>query len=330
MEKNVQKKKQKMSNISLLHYYKLVFRSLLFLAAVGMYIFARVKPEVFSTVFNFQTNDLTDLFVNFNPLSALLILIWIIEMVEMTLRFFPSRFESMGCQKQFKRNYIPNEQATAPAKYRESMRGVILTAVLWCLLIGTFGVFYFFFPKDFDQGVLLLISLAFSICDMICILFFCPFHTWFMKNKCCGSCRIYNWDYFMMFSPLIFIPSWYTWTLVAASLMLLIRWEVTAALHPERFLERTNQALKCANCPEKLCHHKRQLRHYLKKYHALAKTVINETITTIKDKESYDKDVMEVDEHGNFAAENTAAETKERVDTPVETTAGIGSDNPTE
>ncbi len=289
MGNTTKKKKQKMSNISLLHYYKFAFRSVLFLAALGLYIFSKINPNVFETTFEFTTegNDLVGLFNHFNPLSSFLIFIWIFEIFEMILRFFPSRFESMGCQKQFKRNYIPREGA-APAKYRESMKGVVLTGVLWVLLIAVFGVFHFLFPNHFDQGILLLIALAFSICDMICILFFCPFHTWFMKNKCCGSCRIYNWDYFMMFSPLIFIPSWYTYTLFFCSLLLLIRWEITAAMHPERFLERTNEALTCANCPEKLCHHKRQLRHYLKKYHALAKTVVNETITTIKDRRGPD------------------------------------------
>ncbi len=278
-----QKKKEKMSDISLLHYYKLVFRSLLFLAALAMYIYAKIKPDAFETTFSFTTNDLNKLFSTFTPLSAFLLFVWFFEIFEMILRFFPSRFESMGCQKQFKRNYMPREGA-APAKRSDTMKGVVLTGVLWVLLIAVFGVLHFALPNHFDQGILLLIALIFSICDMICILFFCPFHTWFMKNKCCGSCRIYNWDYLMMFSPLIFIPSWYTWTLVAFALALFFRWELTAYMRPERFSEATNEALMCKNCPEKLCHHKRQLRHYLKKYHALAKTVAKEIGTTIKDK----------------------------------------------
>ncbi len=317
MENNkTTKRKQKMSNISLLHYYKLVFRSLLFIAATVLYIFARVNPNAFETVFDFGSNDIADLFNTFNPLSFFLIFVWIFMIAEMILRFFPSRFESMGCQKQFKKNYIPREGA-APAEYHESLKGVFLTAVLWILLIAVFGVFHFAFPRHFDQGILLLICLAFSVCDMICILFFCPFHTWFMKNKCCGSCRIYNWDYFMMFSPLIFIPSWYTYTLFLCSLILLARWELTAALHPERFNERTNAALTCANCPEKLCHHKRQLRHYLKKYHALAKTVVNETISTIKDRTG---PVDPVDEHDEPASLGEDA-------TPTASPAPVGSDS---
>ncbi len=308
------KKKEKVSNISLLHYYKLVFRSFLFIVAAGMYIYSKIKPETFNNAFKFTSNDLAGLFNDFNYLSAFLLLVWLFEIFEMVLRFFPSRFESMGCQKQFTCNYMPRETET-PARYRDSMRGVVLTGILWAALIGIFGVFHFIFPNHFDQGILLLITLFFSICDMICILFFCPFQTWFMKNKCCGSCRIYNWDYFMMFSPLIFIPSWYTWTLFFCSLLLLIRWEVTAALHPERFLERTNEALTCANCPEKLCHHKRQLRHYLKKYHALAKTVVKETITTIKDRTGY----------GNHDDGDTTEPPSDTADTTADSPTGVGT-----
>ena len=59
-----------------------------------------------------------------------------------------------------------------------------------------------------DEGVLWLVCLFYGVCDMICILFFCPFQSWFLKNKCCCTCRIYNWDYAMMFTPLFFIYLW--------------------------------------------------------------------------------------------------------------------------
>jgi hypothetical protein len=86
-----------------------------------------------------------------------------------------------------------------------------------------------------------------------------------MKNKCCGSCRIYNWDYVMMFTPLVFIPNVYTYTILGVALLLLLYWEIAALCHPERFYEETNACLSCANCKEKLCHHKKQLRSFLRK-----------------------------------------------------------------
>ena len=62
-----------------------------------------------------------------------------------------------------------------------------------------------YFLNVIDLGIVVIISLAFSVCDLICILFFCPFQTWMMHNRCCTTCRIYNWDFAMMFTPLIFI-----------------------------------------------------------------------------------------------------------------------------
>lgn len=69
----------------------------------------------------------------------------------------------------------------------------------------------------------------------------------------------------MMFTPFLFVKHWYTWSLLGISLVLLLRWEITYRVRPERFSETTNAALSCAMCEEKLCHHKRQLRSFLKK-----------------------------------------------------------------
>jgi hypothetical protein len=122
----------------------------------------------------------------------------------------------------------------------------------------------------FDDGIMILISCAYSVCDMICILFFCPFQTWFMKNRCCCTCRIYNWDFAMMFTPLIFINTLFAKSLVCLSLALLIRWEYQVHRHPEYFSEKTNRSLSCAECPEKLCHHKKQLKSFWKRQKKLS------------------------------------------------------------
>ena len=81
----------------------------------------------------------------------------------------------------------------------------------------------------------------------------------------------------MMFTPLLFIPHAYTWSLLAMSLIFLLRWELTLRLHPERFAENTNACLACKNCDEKLCLHK---RHILR----LAKQIKNTVKDTVKEK----------------------------------------------
>ena len=126
-------------------------------------------------------------------------------------------------------------------------------------------VFLFFEPLGRPRFFLELISLAYGVCDMICILFFCPFQTWILKNRCCGVCRIYNWDYAMMFTPFVFIPNAYTWSLLIMSLVLLARWEITLHMHPEWFSDRTNANAQCRNCKEKLCQHKKQLKSFWEK-----------------------------------------------------------------
>ena len=57
----------------------------------------------------------------------------------------------------------------------------------------------------------------------------------------------------MMFLPLIVIPGLYTYSLIVMAFIVLIVWEVSCASHPERFMEKTNCALRCQNCKDKLC-----------------------------------------------------------------------------
>jgi len=241
--------KFKLSKTSALHYIKLVARSVFLLVALGLFIADKVTGT--EKYFGSAIND-----------SIILSLIWVIYVIEMVLRFFPSKIESMGCQKQFERNYVPTGKEFRKDSLT-STKTVILIAALWLLLNGIFGLFYYL--GIFDRGILILISLAFGVCDMICILFFCPFQTWFMKNKCCTSCRIYNWDFAMMFTPLVFIPDMFSQSLFALGLILLIKWEINVAKHPERFSELTNRCLSCGQCQEKLCTHKRQLKGFLEK-----------------------------------------------------------------
>ena len=243
----MEKKKIVMSKISTIHYIKLFFRSALLIIGTILYI-------------SHWLHQTEHPFGGLEHEPLILGCIWLVYFVEMILRFFPSNLESMGCQKQFARNYRGEADTKVQPRFTKDLIAVVIA---WVALNGLFGGLYF--AGIFDAGVLILISLAYAVCDMICILFFCPFQTWFMKNKCCGTCRIYNWDYMMMFTPLIFIPNVYTMSLVVGGVLLLVRWEVTAYKHPERFLECTNPTLECVNCPEKLCHHKKQLQSFLKK-----------------------------------------------------------------
>ena len=104
-----------------------------------------------------------------------------------------------------------------------------------------------------DNRLLLVIITVFYVCDLICVLFWCPFKEWVMKNRCCNTCRIFNWDYFMMFLPGIFCKGFFTISLLAMSLITLAIWEIYNMKYPERFWEGSNDAIKCRNCTEYLC-----------------------------------------------------------------------------
>lgn len=236
----------KQTKVTIFHYFRLVYRSALFLMLLVLYIRLKNGHQMLATLEEYP------------PLTSIIVFVF---MVEMILRFFPSRYESPGSQKQFARNYIKSGKTQIAI---EDNNGTVLTLLIWIGFNAIFGALYL--SDIIDEGIMLLLSCAYSICDIICILFFCPFQTYLLKNKCCATCRIYNWDYAMMFTPLFFVRKPYTWGLLALSVALLIRWELTFYLHPERFSEQTNAYLSCKNCTEKLCRHKKQLLKLRKQF----------------------------------------------------------------
>ena len=233
--------RKKLTAVSTFHYIRLVYRSALFLTLLVLYVVHRVRGDI-------------DLMTQLDQQPVIITVVCMVYTVEMIFRFFPSRLESPGCQKQFARNYIKSGKTEIVV---EDNNATVLVLLVWICFNAIFGALYMM--GVLDDGIMLLLSCAYSVCDMICILFFCPFQTWFLKNKCCSTCRIYNWDYAMMFTPLFFVAKPYTWALLILSVALLIRWEVTFYSYPERFSEATNDYLRCANCSEKLCAHKKQL-----------------------------------------------------------------------
>lgn len=236
-----------LSRLYVYHYLKLLFRTVLFISAVILYILGRINGSE----------------LPFGELGSHPIFwgaLWLLFVVEMILRIFPSRLETIGCQKQLKRNYVPtgeNEpRLTSP-------RATLVFTLVWVALNLIFGLLYL--TDVIDGGILMLITLAYGVCDIVCILFFCPIRDWFLKNKCCADCRIYNWDYAMMFTPIAFIIHPYTWSLFGLSLVLLAIWEILYKKYPERFAKNTNASLACQNCKEKPCRHKRRIARILRK-----------------------------------------------------------------
>ena len=249
--------KKKLSKVSTLHYLRLAYRSVLFVMLLFGYISFRMQ----------HGRNITEFL---KKQSVILMVVWFVFVLEMIFRFIPSKYESPGCQKQFARNYI--KSGTTEIVSHDN-NATVLVALIWIVFNGIFGCLHM--VGILDDGMMILLSSVYSVCDLICILFFCPFQSWFMKNKCCSACRIYNWDYAMMFTPLFFIRHIYSWSLLALSVALLFRWEITYFRHPEWFSEETNEYLRCKNCTEKLCAHKKQL-------HRLWKVIEEDTARQIR------------------------------------------------
>ena len=126
--------------------------------------------------------------------------------------------------------------------------------LVWLCFNAVWGFLYLF--DVIEESELLLITAFYFLSDYICILFYCPFQTHIMKNKCCVNCRIYDWGHFMMFTPMLFIRNFFSWSLFFTSVIVLIRWEIVYTRHPERFYERSNRNLQCANCKDRTCQYK--------------------------------------------------------------------------
>lgn len=186
--------------------------------------------------------------------------LWIVFMVIMIMHIFPGNKLTMALRKMEEKEYVEVPRYSKPELLEYVQKQNIkawMVLLVWLIFNSIFGVLYLIgVLKIVDM---LMISVFFFLCDYICILFFCPFQTFLMKNKCCVNCRIYDWGHFMMFTPMLFIQNFYSWSLFVTSLVVLIRWEITYAQYPERFWSGSNKKLQCENCNDKICQIKGKL-----------------------------------------------------------------------
>ena len=205
-----------------------------------------VLPESFSVL-----NGL-DFFRRFTWLHV----IWAIWIVDMTAQLIPAGgYSAAGSLKQFGRYYKPARDPIEQTRLRrffwENSLDSANVLVVWIMIITGIGVLKT--TGLFGEKELLLAAVVFYVLDMTFILFWCPFQVWILKNRCCTTCRIYNWDHMMMFSPLVFIAGFYGLSLFGLSMVSFLVWEWCFVRHAERFSDDTNLALRCGSCTDGLC-----------------------------------------------------------------------------
>ena len=187
------------------------------------------------------------------PLAVL----WIAVFVSMAAQLNPNSRLTAGCMKQYPARFDPApgyDPAALQLAVRRQNRGAAKVAAVWLAVNLVIGALYH--RRVLSAADLVVLCALAYLCDLVCVLFFCPFQTFLMGNRCCVSCRIFAWGSWMMAAPLMCVPHWYSWTLFGTGLAVLAVWERRYARHPERFWEGSNRLLQCARCQEQLCRYK--------------------------------------------------------------------------
>lgn len=153
----------------------------------------------------------------------------------------------------FKEHDLKVEPSQRQILYQDRTKEVLPALIFWVVFNAAIagGLMYF---NILNEAAIMLWMLFFFLFDMICVVFWCPIQLFLMKNRCCTTCQIFNWDAIMVATPLLFTGGWFSGILVALAIFIFLRWEFVAIRHPERFDERTNARLSCANCKDLLCH----------------------------------------------------------------------------
>ena len=246
------KTKKGPTKIKKMYYARFIFRILVLLAAIATYIWLPESIDIMLGFNMFKTVNVMHIFLA----------IWI---VEITMQFLPliGKF-SIGSLKHFQqcmqKATIKDELKHLRNMVQKQIKaniGAFKVLVLWITLFVIVGVLSAL--QILTHKELFVLAAFLYFCDLVCVLFFCPFQTYIMKNKCCVNCRIYDWGHFMMFTPMLFIKNFFSWSLFFTSLFVLIHWEIVYAKHPQRFWSGSNQTLQCQHCKDKTCQMKKAL-----------------------------------------------------------------------
>ncbi len=226
-----------------LYEFRLYFRLLVALSCFLLYFF---KAESFHVLSGWA------FFRRFSWLHV----IWAVWMANMLAQLLPGSSNLLlGSRKQFDRYHQPAAQSISSdflaGLTQHSRQTRLKVAGIWILLTGLIAGLRF--TGIISTGGLLLLTAVFYVVDLVCILFWCPFRTLVMKNRCCTTCMIFNWDHMMIFTPAVLIGGFFAVSLFTMSLVVLIFWEIRIAVYPQRFFDQTNKALTCESCTDRLC-----------------------------------------------------------------------------
>lgn len=232
----------------LIYMTRMVCRILILCSGIVMYIF---RKDWFESVLTHE------FFRSFTPLHVL----WVILMVGMIIHLIPSMKITMSGMKARSHTYREPKEGYDRLQLLEYVQKMNTRAwmvlLIWICFNAIFGILYL--SGVIGAPELLMLTLFYYTSDLICMMLFCPFQKYMMGNRCCVNCRIFDWGHMMMYTPMLFIPSFYSWSLLFTSLVVAIKWELTYSNHPERFWRGSNATIRCENCEDKLCRIKKPI-----------------------------------------------------------------------
>lgn len=238
----MQKEEKGISTTRTIYFLRLAGRIAIFFIAILIYIFDKGQFEIAKGIKFFEK-------------FSMLHILWGIWICDMILQLIPvSAHISIGSQKVFFELFRPIKEKINYENLKKYIKDTTLSAykvmIIWVLVTILISALYL--TGVIDLGIMVLCAIFFYVCDLICVLVWCPFRL-IMKNKCCTTCRIFNWDHLMMFLPIVALNSFFSWSLVLFSFAIWLVWEICVFTYPERFWENSNMALKCSECTDKLC-----------------------------------------------------------------------------
>lgn len=234
--------KQTISKLKKLYITRLILRCVIFAFCLFLYV---KEPEQFHVLHG----------LNFFKKFSILHILWLIWIIDMLVQIVPSKATvSIGSLKLFKKHFtkssVPYEKAAMRLHFRNANISAAIIFAIWVVLISAIGILH---SKNIvNEAEMFMMSALFYVFDLVCVVIWCPFRI-ILRTRCCTTCRIFNWDHLMMYTPMLFIKGFYSVSLLVIATIVFIEWELSLILYPERFWDKSNCSLKCSECKDKLC-----------------------------------------------------------------------------
>jgi len=218
--------------------FQLVMRGILL---VAYFLILFLNPKLLVEIFNYTLFSV-----------KLYQLIWFFIMIFVIKDMIPATSWSQGLRNAFPIGKVEKKTPSTDEHLKEfnikTGQKALAIGIFWLCLLACVGLLYLF--KIVNSTFLFSLIIVGIFLDELFISVWCPFRA-YQGNKCCKTCRICNWGPLMVFCFLIFIPNFYTYSLIFVSLLMFIQWEYIHHRLPERFSELYNPSLRCINCKTK-------------------------------------------------------------------------------